>query len=86
VTATTVTVTGATCSDPVQNGNVTVTHCTGGVETWLGDITGTGTYSYDRKVNLTTGVRTVTNGVETNRQRLCSWCLRWELVLAVERE
>ena len=65
VTATTVTETGATCTDPVQNGNVTVEHCTGGVETWSGDITGTGTYSYDRRVNLTTGVRTVTNGVET---------------------
>ncbi len=65
VTATTVTVTNATCSTPVQKGNVTVTHCTGGVETWSGDITGTGTYSYDRRVNLTTGVRTVVNGVET---------------------
>lgn len=65
VTATTTTDISATCSDPVQNGNVTVTHCTGGVETWSGDITGTGTYSYDRRVNLTTGVRTVTNGVET---------------------
>jgi hypothetical protein len=65
VTATTTTDISATCSDPVQNGKVTVTHCTGGVETWSGDITGTGTYSYDRRVNLKTGVRTVTNGVET---------------------
>ncbi len=65
VTATTTTVTNATCTDPVQNGNVTVTHCTGGVEDWTGDIIGRGTYSYDRRVNLTTGVRTVTNGVET---------------------
>jgi len=65
VTATTVTVTPATCSTPVQKGKVTTTHCTDGVETWLGDITGTGTYSYDRIVNLTTGVRVVVNGVET---------------------
>jgi len=65
VTATTATVSNATCSTPVQKGNVTVTHCTGGVETWFGDITGTGTYSYDRIVNLTTGVRVVVNGVET---------------------
>ena len=35
------------------------------VETWSGDITGTGTYSYDRIVNLTTGVRVVVNGFET---------------------
>jgi hypothetical protein len=65
VTATTTTVTNATCTVPVQNGNVAVTHCTGGAEDWTGDITGRGTYSYDRRVNLTTGVRTVTNGVET---------------------
>jgi len=65
VTATTVTITNATCTPPVQNGNVTVQHCFGGVEDWVGDITGRGTYSYDRRVNLTTGVRTVTNGVET---------------------
>lgn len=65
VTTTTVTVTSASCSPPVQHGNVTVAHCTGGVETWLGDITGTGTYSYDRRVNLSSGVRVVTNGVET---------------------
>ena len=65
VTATTVTVTNATCTPAVQNGNVTVQHCSGGVEDWVGDITGRGTYSYDRRVNLTTGVRTVTNGVET---------------------
>lgn len=65
VTATTVTLTSATCTTPVQKGNVTVTHCTGGVEEWFGDITGIGTYSYDRIVNLTTGVRVVVNGVET---------------------
>jgi hypothetical protein len=65
VTATTATVTGASCSTPVQKGKVTVTHCTGGVETWFGDITGTGTYSYDRITNLITGVRVVVNGVET---------------------
>jgi hypothetical protein len=81
VTATTATVTSATCSTPVQKGNVTVTHCTGGVETWFGDITGTGTYSYDRIVNLTTGVRVVVNGVETIDDACvlgtCGGSLRW---------
>jgi hypothetical protein len=65
VTTTTTTLTSASCSDPVQRGNVTVQHCTGGVEEWTGDITGIGTYSYDRKINLETGVRVVVNGVET---------------------
>jgi hypothetical protein len=46
-------------------GQVTVQHCTGGVEEWTGDITGIGTYSYDRIINLKTGVRVVVNGVET---------------------
>jgi hypothetical protein len=46
-------------------GNMTVQHCTDGVEEWTGDITGIGTYSYDRIINLTTGVRVVVNGVET---------------------
>jgi hypothetical protein len=65
VTATTTGVTRATCSAPVLKGNVSVKHCTGGVETWSGDITGTGTYYYDSVTNLTTGVRTVGDGVET---------------------
>jgi hypothetical protein len=65
VTATTTTVHNSTCSAPVQKGNVLVKHCTGGVETWSGDITGTGTYYYDSVTNLTTGVRTIGDGVET---------------------
>jgi hypothetical protein len=65
VTTTTTTLTSASCSEPVQKGNVTVQHCTGGVEEWTGDITGIGTYSYDRIINLRTGVRVVVNGVET---------------------
>ena len=35
------------------------------MEAWVGDITGIGTYSYDRMTNLTTGVMVVVNGVET---------------------
>jgi hypothetical protein len=54
-----------TCTPPVQKGNVTFVHCTNGQETWSGDITGDGTYSYDRVTNLTTGARNVVNGVET---------------------
>ena len=54
-----------TCTDPVQKGNVTFVHCTNGQETWSGDITGHGTYSYDRVKNLTTGARNVINGIET---------------------
>ena len=66
VTATTVTESGATCTDPpVQKGNVEIRHCSGGVETWSGDITGLGVYSYDSVTNLKTGVRVVMNGVET---------------------
>lgn len=65
VTATTTTLQSATCSTPVQIGNVTRTHCTGGIEEWSGDITGIGTYSYDRITNLTSGTRVVVNGVET---------------------
>ena len=65
VTATTVTTKNAACTPAVTVGNTTITHCTGGEEDWVGDITGHGTYSYDRRENLTTGVRTVTNGVET---------------------
>ncbi|HSC85806.1 MAG TPA: hypothetical protein VLC09_00985 [Polyangiaceae bacterium] len=40
-------------------------HCINGQETWAGDISGHGTYSYDRVTNLTTGARNVINGVET---------------------
>ena len=65
VTATTVTLSAAVCGAPVQKGNTTITHCENGMEEWFGDITGIGTYSYDRIVNLTTGVRVVVNGVET---------------------
>ena len=54
-----------TCTPPVQKGQVTFEHCTGGTETWSGDITGLGTYSYDRVTNLKSGVRNVINGVET---------------------
>ena len=65
VTTTTITLQSATCSPPVQKGNVEMTSCSGGVEEWVGDITGIGTYSYDRIKNLTTEVRTVRNGIET---------------------
>lgn len=65
VTATTAPLTSATCSTPVVRGNVTVKRCTGGVEAWIGDITGIGTYSYDRITNRTTNVMVVVNGVET---------------------
>ena len=65
VTTTTTLVHGVTCSAPVQKGNVAIRHCTDGEETWSGDITGTGIYSYDDLTNLTTGVRVVGNGVET---------------------
>jgi hypothetical protein len=65
VTATTNGTQAATCSAPVQKGNVTLTHCTGGMEEWTGDISGIGTYSYDRITNLTSGTRVVVNGVET---------------------
>lgn len=34
----------------------------GGVEDWTGDITGRGTYSYDRKVNLSTGASVPAGG------------------------
>ena len=36
VTATTTTVQNATCSVTAQKGNIVVSHCTGGVETWVG--------------------------------------------------
>ena len=67
VTATT---TGAdpsttTCTAPIQKGNVTFVHCENGSEEWTGDITGNGTYSYDRVTNLRTGARNVVNGFET---------------------
>jgi hypothetical protein len=65
VTATAEVVQAATCSAPVQRGNVEIRHCTDGEETWSGDITGTGIFSYDSITNLTTDVRVVVNGVET---------------------
>jgi hypothetical protein len=65
VTATTTLVTGSTCTTPVQKGKVTVQHCTGGIETWSGDITGTGVYSFDRITNLASGTAVLINGVET---------------------
>jgi hypothetical protein len=65
VTATTTFVSGSTCSTPVQQGNVTRQHCTGGVETWSGDITGTGIYAFDRVTNLSSGTAVLQNGVET---------------------
>jgi hypothetical protein len=65
VTATTTLVSGSTCSPPVKQGNVTRQHCSGGRETWLGDITGTGTYAFDRVTNLSSGTSVLVNGVET---------------------
>jgi hypothetical protein len=65
VTASTTLVQGSTCSAPVQKGNVTLEHCTGGIETWTGDITGTGIYSFDRVTNLSSGTAVLLNGVET---------------------
>jgi hypothetical protein len=65
VTATTTFVSGSICTPAVQQGNVTRQHCTGGVETWSGDITGTGVYSFDRVTNLSSGTAVLLNGVET---------------------
>ena len=57
VTARTTFVAGSTtCTPPAPKAqNLTVEHCTGGVETWTGDITGTGRYSFDRITNLSSG-------------------------------
>ena len=49
----------------MQKGNVTRQHCTGGRETWSGDITGTGIYEYDKVTNLSSGTAVLLNGVET---------------------
>jgi hypothetical protein len=65
VTVTTTFVSGSTCTAAVQKGNVTRQHCTGGKETWSGDITGNGTYSFDRVTNLSSGTAVLQNGVET---------------------
>jgi len=66
VTARTAFVLGSTtCTPPAPKAqNLTVEHCTGGVETWTGDITGTGHYSFDRVTNLSSGTAVLTNGVE----------------------
>ena len=53
------------CTTAVQTGNVTRQHCSGGQETWSGDISGLGIYSYDRMKNLATGTTHTVNGVET---------------------
>jgi hypothetical protein len=53
-----------TCSAPVQIGNVTRSHCTNS-ETWSGDISGHGFYSYDRVTSLSSGTSVLLNGVET---------------------
>jgi hypothetical protein len=52
------------CSPPVQTGNVTRSHCEND-ELWSGDITGHGEYEYDLVENLTSGILTYQNGVET---------------------
>jgi hypothetical protein len=65
VTAKTTLVSGATCSAPVQRGNVTLSHCANGIETWSGDITGIGIYEYDKVTNLSSGTAVLLNGVET---------------------
>ena len=64
VTVTTVVSGDPTCSDPVQTGNVTRSHCSNSEE-WSGDITGHGEYEYDLVENLTSGILTYQNGVET---------------------
>ena len=66
VTARTTFVPGSTtCTPPAPKAqNLTVEHCTGGVETWTGDITGTGKYSFDRITNLASGTAILVNGVE----------------------
>ena len=66
VTARTTFVPGSTtCTPPAPKAqNLTVEHCTGGVETWTGDITGTGKYSFDRITNLASGTAVLVNGVE----------------------
>ncbi len=53
-----------TCSAPEQIGNVTRSHCTNS-ETWTGDISGHGFYSYDRVTSLASGASVLLNGVET---------------------
>jgi hypothetical protein len=66
VTARTTFVAGSTtCTAPAPKAqNLTVEHCTGGVEMWEGDITGTGRYSFNRVKNLSSGTAVLTNGVE----------------------
>ena len=66
VTARTTFLAGSTtCTPPAPKAQkLTVEHCTGGVETWAGDITGTGQYSFDRVTNLASGTTVLTNGVE----------------------
>jgi hypothetical protein len=53
-----------TCSTPVQVGGVMLSHCTND-ETWTGDISGTGFYSYDRVTSVASGASVLLNGVET---------------------
>jgi len=65
VTASTTLQQGATCSTPVQKGNVTREHCANGIEIWSGDITGIGIYEYDKVTNLSSGTAVLQNGVET---------------------
>jgi len=66
VTARTTFVPGSTtCTPPAPKAqNLTVEHCTGGEETWTGDITGTGHYSFDRVTNERSGTAVLMNGVE----------------------
>ena len=66
VTARTTFVPGSTtCTPPAPKAqNLTVEHCTGGEETWTGDITGTGHYSFDRVTNQRSGTAVLMNGVE----------------------
>lgn len=65
VTAATELVSASTCTTVEEKGPLTIEHCTGGVEEWTGDITGTGTYSFDRITNNESGTAVLKNGVET---------------------
>ena len=65
VTAATELVSASTCTTVEEKGPLTIERCTGGVETWSGDITGTGTYSFDLVTNERSETAVLMNGVET---------------------
>jgi hypothetical protein len=83
VTGTISAMSGGTCDEPVQTGQMFRLHCEGLTETWAGGISGTGTFTLDFVINAVSG-QTLSSGSETFVGCVDTRCgtLTWEFQTA----